>query len=158
MAVLPGDSGAIRLRIDPVQREGSGRVLASASLEYRDARDGDWWPLVHLPVVHLHPGSVEALVGGIQDLLRGAAPGFAWQSGDGALGLQLGPGEGHGDLLVVEVGMDLSLFLAESSGVPRREGAEAALFRWPVTRASAVGFGDGLRSETGALAAPERDG
>jgi len=155
MAELPNDSGAIRLRIDPVTREAGGRILASAAVEYRDARDREWWPLVRLPVVHLLPGSSETLVGSLQDLLQGAVPGFAWQSGDGALGLQVGVPEGQGQLLVAEVGMDLALFLAESVGAPRREGAEAALFRWPVTRAAAVAFADGLRRESEGLG---RDG
>ena len=155
MAELANDSGAIRLRIDPVTREGGGRILASAAIEYRDARDREWWPLVRLPVVHLLPGSSETLVGSLQELLQGVVPGFAWQSGDGALGLQVGVPEGQGDLLVAEVGMDLALFLAESAGAPRREGAEAALFRWPVTRAASVAFADGLRRESEGLG---RDG
>ena len=155
MAELANDSGAIRLRIDPVTREAGGRILASAAIEYRDARDREWWPLVRLPVVHLLPGSAETLVGSLQELLQGVVPGFAWQSGDGALGLQIGVPEGQGDLLVAEVGMDLALFLAESAGAPRREGAEAALFRWPVTRAASVAFADGLRRESEGLG---RDG
>jgi len=155
MAELANDSGAIRLRIDPVTREAGGRILASAAIEYRDARDREWWPLVRLPVVHLLPGSSETLVGSLQELLQGVVPGFAWQSGDGALGLQIGVPEGQGDLLVAEVGMDLALFLAESAGAPRREGAEAALFRWPVTRAASVAFADGLRRESEGLG---RDG
>ncbi len=155
MAELPNDSGAIRLRIDPVTREAGGRILASAAIEYRDARDREWWPLVRLPVVHLLPGSSETLVASLQGLLQGTVPGFAWQSGDGALGLQVGVPEGQGDLLVAEVGMDLALFLAESAGAPRREGAEAALFRWPVTRAASVAFADGLRRESEGLG---RDG
>ena len=158
MADLANDSGAIRLRLDPVTREAGGRVLASAALEYRDARDGEWWPLVRLPVVHLLPGSAETLVASMQELLQGVVPGFAWQSGDGALGLQVGVAEGQGELLLAEVGMDLALFLAESAGAPRREGAEAALFRWPVTRAGAVAFAGALRSESEALAAPGRAG
>ena len=155
MAELANDSGAIRLRIDPVTREAGGRILASAAIEYRDARDREWWPLVRLPVVHLLPGSSETLVGNFQELLQGVVPGFAWQSGDGALGLQVGVPEGQGELLVAEVGLDLALFLAESAGAPRREGAEAALFRWPVTRAAAVAFADGLRRESEGLG---RDG
>lgn len=151
MAELANDSGAIRLHLDPVTRETGGRILASAAIEYRDARDREWWPLVRLPVVHLLPGSDGALVAALQDLLRGAVPGFAWQSGDGALGLQIGVPEGQGDLLVAEVGLDIALFLAESAGAPRREGAEAALFRWPVTRAAAVAFADGLRREAEGL-------
>jgi len=155
MADLANDSGAIRLHVEPVTREAGGRILASVALEYRDARDGDWWPLVRLPVVHLSPGGADALVAALQDLLQGVVPGFAWQSGDGALGVQIGVPDGQGDLLVAEVGMDLALFLAESAGVPRREGAEAALFRWPVTRGAAVAFADALRREAGSLG---RDG
>ncbi len=155
MADLVSDSEAIRLRLEPVAREAGGRILASAAVEYRDARDREWWPLVRLPVVHLSPGADEALVASMLDLLRGAAPGFAWESGDGALGLQVGVAEGQGELLLAEVGLDLALFLAESAGAPRREGAEAALFRWPATRASAVGFADALRREAGSLG---RDG
>ena len=156
MADLANDSGVIRLRLDPVSREAGGRILASAALEYRDARDREWWPLVRLPVVHLLPGAAEALVAGLQDLLQGVVPGFAWQSGDGALGLQVGVAEGQGELLLAEVGLDLALFLAESSGTPRREGAEAALFRWPVTRAGAVAFAGALRGEAGELAGDGR--
>ena len=151
MADLANDSGVIRLRVDPVTRVEGGRVLASAALEYRDARDAEWWPMVRLPVVHLVPGGAESLVAALQDLMQGVIPGFAWQSGDGALGLQIGVPEGQGELLVAEVGMDLALFLAESAGVPRREGAEAALFRWPVTRGAAVAFADALRRESEAL-------
>jgi hypothetical protein len=155
MADLPSDSGAIRLRLDPVQREAGGRILASAAIEYRDARDGEWWPLVRLPVLHLHPGAADSLVAGMRDLLQGTVPGFAWQAGDGSLGLQVGVAEGQGTLLLAEVGVDLGLFLAESAGTPRREGAEAALFRWPVTRAAGVAFADALRGEAGGL---EHDG
>ena len=155
MADLANDSGVIRLRVDPVTREEGGRVLASAALEYRDARDGEWWPIVRLPVVHLVPGGAESLVAALQDLMQGVIPGFAWQSGDGALGLQVGVPDGQGELLVAEVGMDLALFLAESAGAPRREGAEAALFRWPVTRGAAVAFADALRRESVSLG---RDG
>jgi hypothetical protein len=107
--------------------------------------------VVRLPVVHLPAGSERTLFAALQDLLQGTAPGFAWQSGDGALGLQVGIPEGQGQLLLAEVGMDLALFLAESAGAPRREGAEAALFRWPVTRGAAVAFADALRRETEAL-------
>lgn len=155
MADLANDSGVIRLRVDPISREAGGRVLVTAALEYRDARDGEWWPIVRLPVVHLLPGGAGSLVAALQDLMQGVIPGFAWQSGDGALGLQVGVPEGQGELLVAEVGMDLALFLAESAGAPRREGAEAALFRWPVTRGGAVAFADALRRESEALRSDE---
>jgi hypothetical protein len=169
MADLANDAGALRLRIDLVGREAPGRepgpggpeggkapvgrLLASAGVEYLDRRDGEWWPLLRLPPLHVAPEAVGALAGGLQDLLQGAAPGFAWQSGeDAALGVQMGgAGEGPGDALLVEVGMDVSLFLAEVARVPSRRGAELALFRWVATRAGAVAFAAALRSDLEAL-------
>lgn len=166
MAMLPNDTGVLRLRLDLVERErardagagegvgeGATRVLASVSLESLDRRDGEWWPIVRLPVLYLAPGGVEALSGGLADLLQGAAPGFAWRSADdGVLGLQIGESGSPSGLLVAEVGLDLGLFLAESSGSAWRPASELALFRWPVTRADAVSFADALRRESDALA------
>jgi hypothetical protein len=167
VALLPNDTGVLRLRIDLVGREsgprsaaaappaeppGASRVLASAAIESRDARDGEWWPVVRLPVVYLAPGGVEELAAGLSDLLQGRTPGFAWRSGeDGALGVQVGEVAAGSPLLLAEVGLDLGLFLAESAGTPRRSGAELALFRWPVGRAAAVSFADALRSESDGL-------
>jgi hypothetical protein len=102
-------------------------------------------------VIHLGPGAADVLVSALQDVLGGSAPGFSWEAGDGSIGLQIGVPEGQGALLLAEVGMDLGLFLAESAGAPRREGAEAALFRWPVTRGAAVAFAGVLRSECDGL-------
>jgi hypothetical protein len=169
VALLPNDTGVLRLNLDLVGREtgprapGAGaeappaaptRVLASVTLESRDARDGEWWPLVRLPVVYVAAGGVQELVAGLLEVLQGAVPGIAWSSGDdGALGLQLGAPEGGTGLLLAEVGIDLGLFLAESAGTPRRAGAELALFRWPVRRADAVSFADALRRESDGLPA-----
>ena len=171
MADLPNDAATLRLRIDLVDREApvrgpaplvaadgrapSGRLLASVGVEYLDGRDAEWWPLARLPVIYLAPEALRSLADGLGDLLRGAAPGLSWQSGaDGAVGLQIGPPQGEGgDLLVVEVGLDVSLFLAEVGRGPRRTGAELALFRWQTSRGSAVTFADALRRETEVLAA-----
>ncbi len=171
MALLPNDTGVLRLQLDLVGREtgprgagadpaaaapapGASRVLASVAIESRDARDGEWWPIVRLPVVYVAAGGLEDLVAGLLEVLQGASPGIAWSSGeDGALGLQVGVPEGGTGLLLAEVGVDLGLFLAESAGTPRRIGAELALFRWPVRRADAVSFADALRRESDGLSA-----
>jgi hypothetical protein len=170
MAELPNDAGTLRLRIElwdreapvrgPLPAEGpdgrppSGRLLARAGVEVLDRRDGEWWPLLQLPPILLAPGAVRALVAALQDVLQGAAPGSAWQAGEDApIGLQLGAQGGDAGALLVEVGLDLSLHLAEVSASPRRPGAELALFRWTASRSGAVAFADGLRREVEALGA-----
>ena len=164
MAVLPSDTGALRFRLQVVQRESparepgpaqeggppAGRLLASAGVGYLDRRDGEVWPVVHLPVIYLAGEAVRSLSVALADLVAGAAPGFSWQSGpDGALGLQVGEGDraAPGGAWTVEVGLDLAPFLAEAAGAPRRPGAELALFRFLATRASVVAFADALRRE-----------
>jgi hypothetical protein len=171
MAELPNDAGTLRLRIElwdreapvrgPLVAEGtdgrtpSGRLLARAGVEVLDRRDGEWWPLLRLPPILLAPGAVQALVGALQDVLQGTSPGAAWQAGEEApLGLQVGaPEGGEAGALLVEVGLDLSLHLADVSASPRRPGAELALFRWTASRSGAVAFAAGLRREAGALGA-----
>jgi hypothetical protein len=165
MAELSSDTGTLRFRLEVVDREApargpvpvvaqdgglpSGRLLATASVGYLDRRDGEVWPFVHLPVLYLAPEAVRALEGGLAELLRGTAPGFAWQSGaDAALGLQVSAPEGvPPGCFLVEVGMDLSAFLADAAGAPRRAGAELALFRFLAARASLVAFAGALRAE-----------
>lgn len=170
MAQLSNDTGSLWFRLDLVDREApvrgpvpmvtedgrvpSGRLLATASLEYLDARDGERWPLVRLPVLYVSPESARSLVAGLSDVLQGNAPGFAWQSGeDAAVGLQVGVPEGSSDVLRVEVGLDLSLFLAEAAGAPRRPASELALFRFAASRPGAVAFADALRREVEVLLA-----
>jgi hypothetical protein len=165
MAGLPNDIGTLRLRVDLVDREApvrgpiavvpeggrapAGRLLCAAAVEYLDRRDGEWWPLAGLPVLYVAPEEFRSLADELEALLRGTLPGFAWRCGEGgALGLQLGTAAGpSGDGLVVEVGIDLSLFLAEAGQAPPRPGAELALFRFFSTRAAAVAFTDALRRE-----------
>ncbi len=166
MADLFSDSGALRFRLRLLDREGrvpvpgdpapGGRLLAAASLEYFDRRDGEHWPVVELGALYLAPEAVRALAAGLADAIQGGAPGLAWQSGDpAALGLQAGlpPGAPGGDWQV-EVGMDLSGFLAGVAGAPARPGAELALFRFPVARPALVAFASALQSELAELGGP----
>ncbi len=172
MAVLDSDTGALRFRLDLVDREApvrgpvsvmaqdgsvpAGRLLATAAVEYLDQRDGERWPIVRLPVLFVAPEAVKGLVEALAGLLRGNDTGFAWQSGeDSTVGVQMGAPEGAAPgALLAEIGMDLSLFLSEASRTPRRPASELALFRFPTTRAAAVSFADTLRSELEGLVAP----
>lgn len=165
MADLVSDSGALRFRLRLLDREGrgraaagggpepGGRLLAAAALEYLDRRDGERWPLVELAALHLEAEAARALSAALAEVVRGAAPGLAWRSGEpAALGLQAGAPEGApGAPWLVEVGMDLSGFLAGAAGVPARPGAELALFRFPVARSALVTFASELEAELGEL-------
>lgn len=140
MPHLLSESGAMRLLIDMVTRDrDSGRVVATAAVEWLDRRDGEWWPFVRLPVVYLQAGAAEALLGGLRDVLQGVAPGFSWVAAEGAaLALQVGAAESGAG--VVEVGIDLGAFLAESAGARVPGGDELALFRFAAPRADLVRF------------------
>jgi len=153
VATLANDSGAMRLSLrilaappapGALPVAGSRAALAVVAVEHLDRRDREWWPFVRLPAVHLAPEAVEGLVGGLRELLAGAAPGFAWQSGErGPLALQLGAGTEQGAL--VEVAIDLGPWLAEVASV--QPGSEACLFRFAASRADLVRFADGLAAE-----------
>lgn len=136
----------MRLLVDLVTRErDTGRVVSTTALEWLDRRDGDWWPFVRLPVVHLQPGADEALIGGLRDLLQGASPGFSWAAGEGAaLALQVGATDRGA---IVEVGIDLGVFLAESAGVATPRGDELALFRFSAARADLVRFAGEIEAQ-----------
>jgi hypothetical protein len=164
MAELRNDSGALRFTVELVSREnpprslpgpgaagGDASILATAGLEYLDRRDGEWWPFVRLPVLHLPLPAVEGLASQLAELLRGATSGFAWRPADDApAGLQVGAAPGGA---VAEVGFDLGAFLEESAGVPRRPDAELALFRFRCAQADLVRFSDALTRELEALRA-----
>jgi hypothetical protein len=165
MADLLSDTGSLRLRLDAVTKEAalrgpgllpasdgrpaSGRLLMTVALDYLDRRDGERWPLVHLPVVYVSGDSARALAAGLGDVCAGTAPGFAWQSGEeAALGIQMSRPEGTWEgTFLAEVGLDLSSFLSDAAGTPRRPGVELALFRFPVALAALVSFAAALRSE-----------
>jgi hypothetical protein len=155
MAELRNDAGVLRFALEIAGRgtpppgdtgpPGGGRLLAAAGLEYLDRRDGEWWPLLRLPVLYLSQGSARRLLEEAGALLRGTSPGFAWQPDDDpAVGLQLGPAPGGA---VVEVGLDLGAFLAEVAGAPRRPEAELALVRFRAAQADLVRFAEALGRE-----------
>jgi hypothetical protein len=162
MAELRNDSGALRFAVDLVRLEASPQafpgtgakgaepfVVGSAGLEYLDRRDGEWWPFVRLPVLHLPVRALEGLTSQLAELLRGGSAGFAWRPGDdAAAGLQLGAAPGGA---LAEVGLDLGAFLAEFAGVPRRPDTELALFRFRCAQADLVRFSDALARELEAL-------
>ena len=150
MPELPNDTGALRLALSLVARDGpSGRILATVAIEYLDRRDGEWWPVVRLPPLYLEGQAVERLLGGATDLLRGSTAGFAWRPSEASpVGLQFGTVPGGA---TVEVGVDLGHFLADVAGVALRADAELALFRWRVQQGDLVRFSDALTSELRAL-------
>ena len=159
MAELRNDSGALRFTIELVSRvaapESSGgapdgaSLLASTGLEYLDRRDGEWWPFVRLPVLHLPTRSVARLAADLADLLRGASAGFAWRPADDSpAGLQIGRSPGGA---IAEVGLDLGAFLAELAGAPHRLETELALFRFRCAQADLVRFAEALTRELEAI-------
>jgi hypothetical protein len=153
MAELRNDSGAMRFALVLVAREAGAeaaeRLLVTAALEYLDQRDGEWWPLVRLPPLHLTAAAVERLLGEQAELLRGGSAGFAWRPGvDASLGVQVGAAPGGA---VMEIGLDLGAFLADTAGVPLRAEAELALFRFRALQQDLVRFSDALGCELEAL-------
>jgi hypothetical protein len=138
----------MRFALQLVARDGE-RFLATAALEHLDQRDGEWWPLVRLPPLHLDAGAIERLLAEEAELLRGAREGFAWRPGTTtALALQLGAVPGGA---ILEVGLDLGTFLADMAGVPARSESELALFRFRAAQEELVRFADALGREAEAL-------
>ena len=163
MADLRNDTGSMRFALALVARDGSGRdppaeeggaapagrVLVTAGLDYLDARDAEWWPMVRLPPLHFEIEVVERLLAEQSELLRGASPGFAWRPGDGAsVALQIGSAPGGA---LVEVGLDLGGFLADTARVALRVEADLALFRFRALQQDLVRFAGALADELEAL-------
>lgn len=161
MAELRNDRAALRCALILAGRASPARspaaeaaepaleLLATAAVEYLDARDGEWWPLVRLPTLRLAAAQVEELLAAAAALLRGEGEGFAWRAGDEApLALQLGAAPGGA---VVEVGLDLSGFLADAAGAGGAPGSELALFRFRAAQADLVRFSDALAAELRAV-------
>ncbi len=161
MAELANDTGTLRFAIEiagraaPPPGPAGGELdalLAATGVQYHDRRDGEWWPLVRLPAVHLSRAALERFARDLAELVRGGAPGFAWRpSGvDAQLGVQLSAVPGGA---TVEVGLDLGAFLAEAAGAPRRPDAELVLFRFRSAQAELVRFSDALARELEGLGA-----
>jgi hypothetical protein len=139
MSALTNDAATLRFTLTP-----AGDGLASAAIEFFDARDKTFWPLVQLPVLHLHTGQIRDLARMTAPLLEGKTDSFAWRGGHGeevALSVARSPEEGR---WIVEVGIDLSAYLRETAHLfigPRRE---LALFRFHATAVSLQEFSAGL--------------
>lgn len=138
MPSLTDVTGGLTFVLQLAEKLPDGRFLATASIEARDTRDPEPWPLVHLPVIRVAP----------QEL----APIETWVSGP----LELRLGEHHEVAFrlvptetgaLAEVGLDLGPWLqalTQRSGPP---GQHLALFRFPVSRDAA----DGWRNEWSTL-------
>ena len=151
MAVLHNESRTLRLALQLADRVtlGPPRVLGSAGVECLDRRDGEFWPLVLLPVVYFAPGDLPELVASIRSLCALTSPGFGFRSdGEGDLALQISRQEGA---MNVEAGFDLARVLAETAGRPGVPGKELALFRFQTNTAELVQFADQVRRELGEL-------
>ena len=53
MSALTNDAATLRFTLSP-----AGDGLASAAIEFFDARDKSFWPLVQLPVLHIHTDAI----------------------------------------------------------------------------------------------------
>jgi hypothetical protein len=162
MADLVNDGGSLRFVLVLAAREGlrppatagegvaPGRLLAGGGIEYLDHRDREWWPILRLSALFVSGAGVEQLARDLRALLQGTAQGFSWRPDDeAALALQAGV---EGDGAVVEVGVDVSRFLADVAGAPARPGSELALFRFRVAREALVRFAGALEAELTDLA------
>jgi hypothetical protein len=159
MADLVNDGGSLRFVLVLAGREGAppgapagagtGRLLAAGGVEYLDHGDREWWPILRLSSLYVSAAGVERLCAELRDVLQGAAPGVAWRDDEGALGLQVGAEQGGG---VVEVGLDVARFLADTGGAPLRAGSELALFRFRAGQDALVRFAGALAAELGELA------
>lgn len=166
-----GDEGP--LRILPEKPAVAPRLLASVSMDFYDQRDREFWPFVRQAVLWLGPGDVDDVVRGLEGVLRDEVAGFAFRSGGGELGIQVGraapqpqpsssPGGGdpasphQKDAFAVEVGLDLATVLDEAAGAGHGAGEQLSLFRFVTGRAQLVSFGQALRDELFALRGERR--
>lgn len=156
MAELRNDRGALRCALTLAGRAspaggaaGEAPLLATLAVEYLDAADGEWWPIVRLPPWRLPAAQVDALLAQAAALLRGEGEGFAWRAAaEAPVALQLGACPGGA---VVEVGVDLAGFLSDVAGAAGAPGGELALFRFRAGQADLVRFSDALAAELGAI-------
>ncbi len=129
MAELTNDAASLRFTLTP-----AGNDLASAGIEFYDARDKKFWPLVQLPVLHLHLQSIRALGTMVGPLLSGQTDAFAWRGGHGEeLALSVAKSTEEETRWVVELGLDLSAYLRETAHLYIAPKRELALFRFHTT-------------------------
>jgi hypothetical protein len=159
MAVLHNDAKNLRLFLELVDREvppvvpgqppmpaEAIRVLGTAGVEFFDRRDKAFWPFIRLPVVYFAGGDGHALIHSLKDVCSLKVPGFVLRSGNqGELAIQIARQE-KGAFLV-EVGIDLSSYLLETSGLQGEPGRELAMFRFVSHTAELVTFADQVKQE-----------
>ena len=140
MSALTNDAATLRFTLTAAT-DG----LASAAIEFFDARDKAFWPLVQLPVIHVSAQALGGLSVMTKPLLDGSTDGFAWRGGHGeevALSVAKSPDEEG--LWIVEVGLDLSAYLRETARLFIAPKRELALFRFHTTTARLEEFSAGL--------------
>ena len=148
MAALVNDSGVMRFSL-ALERRHDDKFLGSAGVEVFDRRDGEFWPLVRVPVVKVAAHEVMPLVDALKECCAGSRPGVTMHFGEAnEIALNLGPQNGGGFL--VEIGFDLSVVLREHAGVVSEPGRELSLFRFSTSTEQVVKFGDQLRAESAA--------
>ena len=136
-ATLTNDAATLRFTVTP-----AGDGLASAAIEFFDARDRSFWPLVQLPVIHVSGDVLRSLCQLILPLLERKTDSFAWRGGQGEeLALSVARA---GEEWIVEVGIDLSAYLRETAHVYLGPKRELALFRFHTTAARLQEFSAGL--------------
>lgn len=129
MPSLVNDAGTLRFTLTP-----AGEGLASAAIEFFDARDRSFWPLVQLPVVHLAATGIGALARMLPPLLEGKTDAFAWRGGHSEeLALSVCKSAEEEGRWIVEVGVDLSAYLRETAHLYLAPRRELALFRFHTT-------------------------
>ncbi len=137
MSALTNDASTLRFTLTP-----AGDGLASAAIEFFDARDRSFWPLVQLPVVHVSADALRFLTQLVPPLLSGKTDSFAWRGGHGEeLALSVARA---GEEWVVEVGIDLSAYLRETAHLYLAPKRELALFRFHTTALRLQEFSAGL--------------
>ncbi len=139
MSALTNDAATLRFTLTA-----ASDGLASAAIEFFDARDQKFWPMVQLPVVHLHTQTIRALGQMVAPLLEGKTDSFAWRGG---LGEELAVSvaqSGEAGRWVVEIGLDLSAYLRETAHLFVAPKRELALFRFHTTAELLREFGVGL--------------
>lgn len=116
--------------------------VCTAAVEFFDRRDKEFWPIVRLPVVRMSQPDAHALVDALKAVCSQQRPGFSLRTGaTEELQLQIGrDNEG----VAIEVGVDLSAYLVETSGVRSEPGKELALFRFSADFADLVIFGKAI--------------
>src|SRR5579872_2686589 len=134
MAVLHNDAKNLRLALGVVERETlpvvpgqpppaveSLRLLATAAVEWFDRRDTSFWPFIRLPVLYLAGGDPGAIAEGLRDVCALKRPGVGFRLGArDELAVQIARQDGGG--FIVEVGIDLAAYLAETSGLQGEPG------------------------------------